>query len=566
MNWLSLTINGFPVNIAFDEDSIHIYNAFPIKDDLKVRGYRWDPQDKSWHIEPEDVNQEMAVLKNNLQPAVASVESPPGKDGDERFPRSYSIVQLRNRVEQVVRDGLSGQVWVRGLVASEVKEYQWASYFDLKDEDESSDLFFRSEMKRDVAATIKNKLRQSGVADDLSKDLPVFVLVDIHLASRYSVDVRLQVRDILPEYTQARLKNQREITLEKLHQEGILKNQQQLSLPRLIFRVGLITSNQGTSIQDIMAALSPFEKRYQFYFLDTRMEGASAVAGLIKAIDYFETLRTRAPLDALIIARGGGSEQSLAVFNDYRLCRRVCLARVPIITAIGHEKDLSAIEICSHLTPTPSTPSGVGRFLHSRYGDIQQELMDSIQALVTGFARSEARELERLKGILRHIPLGVGRTFKLRGERLDHVVGQLKQSVSFAVSQEYRNIKRELASFRSLAASLCQRHWQHLHTAVKRLDFDKRYRQNQLAVKQLQESGFSLLIQGKKRLAEVDQRIRALNDLVLASDPDLILKKGFTLTLDDQERVVKTYQSFKPLDRAILKFSDGTAIIKEDES
>ena len=62
MKFVALTINGRQVNVAFDENSIHVYNAFPIKDELKMRGYRWNPQQKSWFIRPDDVDEEMAVL------------------------------------------------------------------------------------------------------------------------------------------------------------------------------------------------------------------------------------------------------------------------------------------------------------------------------------------------------------------------------------------------------------------------------------------------------------------------------------------------------------------------
>ena len=61
-----MAINGQEVSVAFDENSIHIYNAFPIKDDLKMRGYRWNPTDKSWFLHPRDVDMEMEALENNL--------------------------------------------------------------------------------------------------------------------------------------------------------------------------------------------------------------------------------------------------------------------------------------------------------------------------------------------------------------------------------------------------------------------------------------------------------------------------------------------------------------------
>ncbi|UCH98358.1 MAG: hypothetical protein JSV88_16360, partial [Candidatus Aminicenantes bacterium] len=339
MKWVTVVINGQEVSVAFDENSIHIYNAYPIKDDLKIRGYRWNPADKSWYLQPGDVDAEIRVLENNLQPSAAPVKC--GKKPELAvFPESYSVAELRNRLDRLIREGIRGNIWVRGVIASDVKNYKWASYLDLKDEDENRDIFFRVEIKTHNLEKIERKLQESGAAQSLERDLPVFCHVEVYLPLRNVVDIRLSLLDILPEYTQAKIRNQREITLDKLKEEGIIENQKRLVVPVFISRLGLITSGQGTSIRDIKAGLHPYENKYRFFFVDSRMEGAHAVDSIIQAITFLES-SPGIELDAIIIARGGGSEQSLAVFNDLRLCRKVCHTPIPILTAIGHEKDIT---------------------------------------------------------------------------------------------------------------------------------------------------------------------------------------------------------------------------------
>ncbi|MCP5054380.1 MAG: hypothetical protein GY940_44850, partial [bacterium] len=170
MNWVTVIINGREVSVASDENSIHIYNAYLIKDDLKMRGYRWNPSDKSWFISPGDISSEMEVLKNNLQsstpttvptttPATVPTSIPAAmpvtkKNGTARtgkktgtgsgkelsfLPDSCSVADLRNRIDRLIREGIRGNIWVRGIIASDVKNYKWASYLDLKDEDENRD-------------------------------------------------------------------------------------------------------------------------------------------------------------------------------------------------------------------------------------------------------------------------------------------------------------------------------------------------------------------------------------------------------------------------------------------
>ncbi|NIM14959.1 MAG: hypothetical protein GTO45_23585 [Candidatus Aminicenantes bacterium] len=603
MNWVTMVINGQEVSVAFDENSIHIYNAYPIKDDLKLRGYRWNPVDKSWFIRPGNVGTEMDVLKNNLQTpgshpsgdsltsSLMHVEGTVKEKSKAafqlaKFPESYSVADLRNRIDRLIREGIRGNIWVRGVIASDVKNYKWASYLDLKDEDENKNIFFRVEIRKPLLEKINRKLSESGVAQSLERDLPVFCNVEVYLPLRNVVDIRLSLLDILPEYTQSKIRNQREITLENLKEEGILENQKKLLVPAFISRIGLITSEQGTSIRDIKAGLHPFANKYQFFFVDSRMEGANAVDNIIAAITHLEENPT-IELDAIIIARGGGSEQSLAVFNDLRLCRKVCLCPIPILTAIGHEKDISAIEQCSWLTPIPSTPSGVGKHLHNRYLNLQEQLAVTITQLIHHFATIHHREMEKIRAFLKNIPSRVSGYIKWREERFFSLTRRLEQSVIYTVRDQERRIAalstqlkknyqdlqfKSRQDIQSLAASILtrtnilqQREANQVKKTIAKLDFEKLYRNNRQQQEGIGKTVQSLLIQGLKKINTTQKALNAYTQLVQASDPQQILKKGFTLTLDEKNRVIKSVKEFNQKKEATLKFHDGTTEIKKKE-
>ncbi|MCP4147114.1 MAG: exodeoxyribonuclease VII large subunit [bacterium] len=594
MKWETVTINGQEVSVAFDENSIHIYNAYPIKDDLKVRGYRWNSGDKSWFIKPGDVPEELEVLKNNLQsilqlPKKSTVKKGTGKGstGKElaKFPDSCSVTDLRNRIDRLIREGIRGNVWVRGVIASDVKNYKWASYLDLKDEDEKRDMFFRVEVKKQNLNKINRKLSESGVAQGLEKDLPVFCNVEVHLPLRNVVDVRLTLVDILPEYTQSKIRNQREITLEKLKEEGVLENQKKMILPTYISRVGIITSQQGTSLKDIKAGLHPYEGKYDIYFVDSRMEGANAVDSIIRAIDFLEK-HSKIPLDAVIVARGGGSEQSLAVFNDLRLCRKVCETPIPVLTAIGHEKDVSAIEQCSWHTPTPSTPSGIGKYLQQRYVNLQEQLSGTIAGLIHHFTNVRQREMEKLNSYLRNIPARVSTGIKFREERFNAITRELERAVSFTVKDQERrigtltnqllersgtlclknrnSIENLTTALRTRAETLNRRELKGIEKTILKLDFEKRHRDNRRMVEELGKKSMDLLSRAETNILIANKDLENLTRLVQAGDPQQILKKGFTLTLDEENRIIKTVDEFNQKKKATLKFYDGsTEIVKE---
>ena len=122
MNIVSLTINGFEVKVAFDENSIHIYNAFPIKEDLKIRGYRWNPAEKTWYNDRGDIQEELSILRNNLKPLADKAEIPDLLEKDHTIaqkdpliPESSSVSELRNRIQRVISESVGGNIWVRNV-------------------------------------------------------------------------------------------------------------------------------------------------------------------------------------------------------------------------------------------------------------------------------------------------------------------------------------------------------------------------------------------------------------------------------------------------------------------
>lgn len=561
MEWINIIINGKEVSVAFDENSIHIYNAFPIKDDLKLLGYRWNPEDKSWYINPEDVDYEMEVLKNNLEskPAIEKVYS---ESELSKFPESMSVVELRNRIDQLIKSGIGGQIWIRGLVASDIKNYKWASYFDLKDENENIDIFFKVEVKKMDLEIINHKLNESGASETIEKDLPVFCLVEVYLPLKNIVDIRLKLLDILPEYTQSKIRNQREITIEKLKDEGVLEKQKKLLLPLLIYRIGVITSEQGTSIEDIMAGLHPYEGKYNLFFVDSRMQGSNAVESILNAIDFLEN-NQKIPLDAIIIARGGGSEQSLAIFNDYKICQRVCCCKIPIITAIGHEKDVSAIEICSFFTPAPSTPSGIGKYLKDRYVSLQDQLTDLIYKLINCFSNVHNREVEKINSFLRNIPSLVLSILRLIEERFFSTARLMGKLVYFTVRDHKRRINSFVRQLVYKAEILNNREEKQIKKIILGVDFQKRNRENIKFVEKIKDLSKIGLNLSLTAISDEEKAIKSRRDLVYANDPERILEKGFTLTLDEKNRIIKSIKEFKKIDFPKLKFNDGIIKIKE---
>jgi exodeoxyribonuclease VII large subunit len=135
----------------------------------------------------------------------------------------------------------------------------------------------------------------------------------------------------------------------KLEGEGIFAEEKKRPLSEYPEHIGLITSKQGAVIHDFLNNLGKFG--FKVRFMDSRVEGAAAVKDLLAAIKYFSTQS----IDTLVIIRGGGSLESLQAFNNERVVRAIAESPVPVICAIGHDKDIPLAQFAAD--HAPSTPT-----------------------------------------------------------------------------------------------------------------------------------------------------------------------------------------------------------------
>ncbi len=332
----------------------------------------------------------------------------------------FSVSEFREALSHIVKKAFTTPVIIRGIISSKPSLYPSFAYFDLKDE--------RENMTFNISAYIGNyykiekKLQATGAVERLSEDVPVMLVVEPYVNTQKRISFMLRAVDVIPEYTTSILANEKNITLNKLAEEGLLDLQKKLELPLIIKNIGLITSEQGTSAQDISSGMGEAAKFFKMIFLPVRVEGSSAASNIIDGINKFNKYSSSLDLDVILIARGGGSPIDLAPFNDYELCKAVCLSRVPVITAIGHDKDEHAIELCSHLTPIPSTPSGIGAFLKQHIRDVKEDLELIIQDVTEQILERFLREEALVRSALMTVMLSIKRFFAVNTEKLKTIL------------------------------------------------------------------------------------------------------------------------------------------------
>ena len=145
----------------------------------------------------------------------------------------------------------------------------------------------------------------------------------------------------------------------KLELEGLFSDERKRELPQYPHKIGVITSKSGAVINDFLTNIGKFG--YEILFVDSKVEGAEATPDLLSAV---EALRDK-DLDILVIMRGGGSLESFQAFNNEALIRAVSTFPVPVLTGIGHDKDLPLMSMMSD--KNVSTPTAVANLLNSSW-------------------------------------------------------------------------------------------------------------------------------------------------------------------------------------------------------
>ena len=253
-------------------------------------------------------------------------------------PDAFTVSELNNYIKNIFESNRTlSAVSVKGEISNFTNHRSGHLYFSLKDEDGQ----IRAVMFRQSAARLKF-MPESGMK------------VIVHGAvSVYARDgsYQMYVSSMQPDGIGALYLAYEQLKA-KLSQEGLFDVAHKRALPKLPSKIGVITSPTGAAVKDI---LNVTKRRYPLadvYVYPALVQGEDAVSTLIAGIDFFDRSGFA---DVVIIGRGGGSIEDLWAFNDEMLARRIFAARVPIISAVGHETDFTICDFVSDLrAPTPS--------------------------------------------------------------------------------------------------------------------------------------------------------------------------------------------------------------------
>lgn len=280
----------------------------------------------------------------------------------------YTLTQLNTSIENHFKKNFGNRTFWITAELSKVNEKNGHYYLDLVD---SFDGKTTSQINANIWARKITELK-----DKIGEELFLILKVGNNVLFEVTIDfhkiygLKLNIIDIDLSFSHGEIEKNKRETIKKLQEEGVFDNQRQLQIPRIIKRIGLITSIGTDAYKDFTKELfyNNIFTKFALKEFGTTVQGDKAkneiLAALMKASTY--------DLQALVIIRGGGSPMDLNIFNDYDICKLICEIKIPIFTGIGHEPDEVVADLVANINF--KTPTAVAKYFYIQVGTFKAEI------------------------------------------------------------------------------------------------------------------------------------------------------------------------------------------------
>ena len=435
------------------------------------------------------------------------------------LPTQNSGIFTVSRLNQTVRLLLEqemGQMWISGEISNFTQPASGHWYFTLKDD---------SAQVR--CAMFRNSNRR--VAFRPQHGQQVLVRANITLYEPRG-DYQIIVESMQPA-GEGLLQQRYEQLKQRLAAEGLFDQSLKKPLPSPARQVGVITSKTGAALHDVLHVLQRRDPSLPVVIYPTAVQGDDAPGQIVRAI---ELANRRDECDVLIVGRGGGSLEDLWSFNDERVARAIFASRIPVVSAVGHETDVTIADFVADLrAPTPSAAAEIVSRNQSELLRQIQSQQQRLEMAMDYYLASSNQRFTRLHHRLQQ------QHPQLRLARQQTALVRLRQRLDTAVDAQLR---RASLQQQRLSQRLSQ------HTPLPRI--------HRLQTR-LQQQEYRLSQAVSMRLGASRERFATLAAHLEAVSPLATLARGYSVTQAADGRLLKQTRQVQAGDKLTTRLADG---------
>lgn len=426
----------------------------------------------------------------------------------------FRVAEITRLIKALLEDEL-GAVWIEGEISNFRQPASGHCYFTLKDESAQ----IRAVLFRGNQARLRFALKDG---------LQVRVFGEVSVYER-SGEYQIIIRQV-EEAGQGSLQARFEALKEKLLKEGLFEESRKKRLPLLPQHVGIVTSSTGAAIRDILQILNRRFPNLHVVLVPVRVQGEGAAAEIAAAIDL---LNARGGFDVMIVGRGGGSLEDLWAFNEEVVARAIARSAIPVISAVGHEIDFTISDFVADLRAP--TPSAAAELLVNNKEAFEGRLADMAKALrrtIQECAATARQRLLRLAGhyvfreprnvVRQHLQQLDGLSLRMTHE-LESAVGVRRQRLETCSARLSHRMQGGVQGGRQALEEF-------VSTMLHRLELGTR--------------------SARLEIKRLDTQLKALSPLA-------VLQRGYSVTRDEQGRIVRRAADVKAGQRVMTRVARG---------
>jgi exodeoxyribonuclease VII large subunit len=434
----------------------------------------------------------------------------------------YAVSELAQLLRGVVEDSFP-RVWVSGEISNLSRPASGHWYFTLKDDQAQ----LRAAMFRNANLHVRPP-PQNGDAVLVRAQLSVYTARG---------DLQLICEHLEPAGEGALLRAF-EALKQRLGAEGLFDPARKRPPPAVPRGIGLVTSATGAAVQDVLTTLARRFPLAPVWLWPVPVQGEAAAPAIVRALTG---LPQRAPVDVVLLVRGGGSLEDLWAFNEEPVARAIRACAVPVITGVGHETDSTIADFAADLrAPTPTAAAERATPELAQWRQRLQRLQETAARLLRQAQAQRSRE--RLQLVTRLQRQHPGRRLQDAAQRLDG----LSTTLSSAIRRRLRQNEQQRID---------------LQRRLRRAAPLPRLGQAEPALLRLQQR---LQSAGERRLHSETLRLSQATRSLQALSPLAVLERGYALVLDPDGRVVQQRATAASAEQLTLVLRDGRVKVRPD--
>lgn len=317
----------------------------------------------------------------------------------------------------------------------------------------------------------------------------------------------------------------------KLSEEGLFQDRFKQAIPQFAKRIGVVTSRSGAVIQDIITTVSRRFPGVEIVLYPTKVQGEGAAEEIARNI---ARANGREDLDVLIIGRGGGSIEDLWAFNEEIVVRSIFESRLPIISSVGHETDVTLADfVADKRAATPTAAAELATPVTKL--DLLTYLKNQEKRMATAVQNTLSKKKESLRGLSQSVIFRQPeRLYDGYLQRLDQLILRLKQGLNGELVRNQQKVQAQIHRLEQLSPN------------VKIQRYQDRIQQLQ----KLMRSQMAVIYDAK--VAEV----KRLSEALLMLDTSRIVARGYAI-VKIEDTVVSSANDLKKNDQVMLMMRDG---------